>query len=182
MYMSTRKCKWKSALFNYYQRSAAFVIFVVSSDDICRSLFVHVWKFTHKITFLKFFEDRKTCRISALDRKSFMSTNPMEEFFTTISMSWVSLQLHAVERVGVGVQWSLNCQVWMRVAMTWQILVNSASRRMKIHQKVHDDNVDTLSKNRLTYLKIVCDMWTNRFLIESVSLMRHKNTKILLTY
>jgi len=47
---------------------------------------------------------------------------------------------------------------------------------MKIHQKVHDDNVDTLSKNRLTYMKIVGDTWTKRFLIESVSLMRHKNT------
>ena len=168
---------WKSALFNYYQRRAVFLIFIVSSEDICRSLFVHVWKFTHKSIFLKFFEDRKTCRKSELDRKLFMPTNPMEEFFTTISMSWVSLELHAVERVCVGVCWSLNCQVWMRVATTWQILMNSASHRMKIHQKVHDDNVDILSKNRLTYLKIAGDMWTKRFLIESVSLMRRKNTR-----
>ena len=47
-----------------------------------------------------------------------MPANPMEEFFTTISMSRVWLELLAVERVGVGVLWSLNCQVWMRVATT----------------------------------------------------------------
>ena len=46
--------------------------------------------------------------------------------------------------------------------------MNSASHRMKIHQKVHDDNVDIL---------IIGDMWTKRFLIESVSLMRRKNTR-----
>jgi len=168
MYMSKRKCKWKSALFNYYQRWAVFVIFVISSEDICRSLFVCVWKFIHKSIFLKFFEDRKTCRISALDWKSFMPTNPMEEFFTTIGMSWGSLELHAIERVDVGVQWSLNCQVWMRVATTWQILVNSASRRLEINKKVRNDNVDILNKNRLTYMQIMGDTWTKRFLIESI--------------
>jgi len=47
---------------------------------------------------------------------------------------------------------------------------------MKVLQKVHDDNVDTLSKNRLTYLKIIGDKWTKIFLIEPISLIRHKNT------
>lgn len=38
---------------------------------------------------------------------------------------------------------------------------------MKIHQEVHDDNLDTLSKNSLTYLKIIGDKWTQRFHIVS---------------